>query len=715
MQEAKNLKEYKKELHESLDNEFLRATLDAFAKAYRGGREKAFADYDFRALVAEASEIKDLAAKKMDQLYEQFKSEAEKRGAVVHLAKTADEANEIIARIAKEGGVKKVVKSKSMTAEETHLNVRLEKDNLEVVETDLGEWIIQLRHEGPSHMVMPAIHLSRHQVKDLFSDVTKKPQEADIDKLVKVARSQLRRKFVEADMGISGANFAVAESGTIGIVTNEGNARMVSTLPRIHVALVGLDKLISSIDDAFKLLRVIPKNATGQAITSYVTWVTGATPMTMPGHPTKEIHYVFIDNGRRALASDPLFSTILRCVRCGACANVCPVYRLVGGHKLGHIYIGAIGLLLTYFFHGKDKAKNLVQNCIACGACKDICAGGIDLPRLIKDIHARIQEEDGRPLESRLLGQVLSNRKLFHTLLRSAKAAQKPVTAEPGFIRHLPLIFSSKHNFRALPTIAEKPFRDRFAAIKPANKPNGLKVAIFAGCAQDFIYPEQLEAAVDFLDKSGCNVEFPMDQSCCGLPVAMMGEKDAARKVALQNLKAFNPDDYDYILTLCASCASHLTHGYKNILAGDPTKITRLDAFTRKVVDFSTFINDVLETKTEDIVQQAPVKAAYHAPCHLCRELGVRKAPRDLLTKAGLEYVPTDEEEVCCGFGGSYSMKFPELSKELLNNKLNAAEAAGAEVLVTDCPGCVLQLRGGAHKQGRKIEVKHISEILGKK
>lgn len=364
MQQAKNLKEYRAELREALGDEFLRQAMDKFARFYPGARARAFAGMDVDGLIREIAEAKDKAAARMDELYEQFKAKAEAAGVKVHLARTAREANEIIAAIAKENGVKYVVKSKSMTAEEIHLNDHLEAEGYEVTETDLGEWIIQLRGEGPTHMVMPAIHLSRYQVADLFSEVTKQKQEVDIEKLVKVARRELRPRYIEADMGVSGANMAVVETGAIGIVTNEGNARLVTTLPRVHVALMGLDKLTPTLAEGLRVLRVLPRNATGQAISSYVTWINGRNECAASPDGKKIMHIVFLDNGRSALARDPLFSQVLRCVRCGACANVCPVYRLVGGHRYGHIYIGAIGLILTYFFHGRDKAKNLVQNCI---------------------------------------------------------------------------------------------------------------------------------------------------------------------------------------------------------------------------------------------------------------------------------------------------------------------------------------------------------------
>ncbi|MES9996831.1 L-lactate dehydrogenase (quinone) large subunit LdhH [Desulfovibrio aminophilus] len=710
MQQAKNLKEYRAELREALGDEFLRQAMDKFARVYPGARARAFAGMDVDGLIREIAEAKDKATARMDELYEQFKAKAEAAGIKVHLARTAREANEIIAAIAKENGVKYVVKSKSMTAEEIHLNDHLEAEGYEVTETDLGEWIIQLRGEGPTHMVMPAIHLSRYQVADLFSEVTKQKQEVDIEKLVKVARRELRPRYIEADMGVSGANMAVVETGAIGIVTNEGNARLVTTLPRVHVALMGLDKLTPTLAEGLRVLRVLPRNATGQAISSYVTWINGRNECAASPDGKKIMHIVFLDNGRSALARDPLFSQVLRCVRCGACANVCPVYRLVGGHRYGHIYIGAIGLILTYFFHGRDKAKNLVQNCINCGACKAVCAAGIDLPTLIKEIHARILDEEGHSAPSTLLAAVLKNRKLFHGLLRSAKLAQKPV-ASGGYIRHLPMLLAKDQGFRALPAIAPKAFRDLWPRIRPEVKSPRYRVGLFSGCVQDFVYPEQCVAAVNVVAGKGAALDFPMDQSCCGLPVVMMGEIAAARDVAKQNIRALDPGKYDYILTLCASCASHLKHGYMKLLGDDPAWAVKVRQFADKVIDFSSFVHDVLKLTPEDFRKDGG-SVTYHAPCHLCRGLGVKDAPRDLMRDAGLDYKPSEEEEVCCGFGGTFSMKFPELSAELLAKKLDHAEATGAQTLVTDCPGCVMQLRGGLEKKGSPMRVKHMAEIL---
>ena len=711
MAKRNKMKDYHQEVEIALDNAFLRTAMDNFAVAYRTARQNAFAGLDPAGLIEDVAHRKDTAISNIDSLFAQFKAVAEKKGIVVHMADTAQHANEMIANIAEMSRSRKIIKSKSMTAEETLLNHYLESKGYQVTETDLGEWIIQLRGEGPSHMVMPAIHLSRFQVADLFADVTGKPQNEDIEKLVKVARRELRQKFVEADMGITGANFALADTATIGLTTNEGNARLVTTLPRVHVALVGLEKLLPGLEDALAINRVLPRNATGQSITSYVTWISGPPPWNGEPDGRKEFHIVFLDNGRRDIARDPTFNQVLRCVRCGACANVCPVYRMVGGHQMGHIYIGAIGLILTYFFHGRNEARNLVQNCINCGACKEVCAAGIDLPELIKKVHALIMNEEGHPLKSTLLSKVLRNRKLFHRLLRSAQLAQKPITDDQGYLRHLPHIFAREHNFRRIPAIATRPFRDRWPDLRPQIPRPRFRIALFSGCVQDFVYPEHLEAAVSLFAGQQVAVEFPLEQSCCGLPVQMMGEHEAAAQVAAQNVLALDADRFDYIVTLCASCASHLKKSYPALLARKPFLTPKAGRLAEKVIPFSSFCHDVLQLQADIFAPGGP-RVTYHAPCHLCRGLEVREAPHSLFRTAGLDFVPASEEETCCGFGGTYSSKFPTISGEILKKKLDDIESVDARCLVTECPGCILQLRGGAVRRGMKLRVQHLSEML---
>jgi iron-sulfur cluster protein len=690
--------------------------MDKFARAYPQGRANAFAGLDAQALIAEVVASKDSAMGRMEELYQEFKKNAEAAGAHVHLARTAAEATDIITRIAREEGCSRVVKSKSMTAEEVRLSHHLAGEGMDITEADLGEWIIQLRREGPSHMVLPAIHLSRDQVAELFSEVTGALQSNDIEKLVKVARRELRVRFAQGDMGVSGANFCLADKGAIGLVTNEGNARLLTTLPRVHVALIGLDKVTPNLHEALKVLRVLPRNATGQAITSYVTWIHGAVECKGAKDQRKSYHIVFLDNGRTTLAKDPLFGQVLRCVRCGACANVCPVFRMVGGHHYGHIYVGAVGLIFTYFFHGRDKAKNLVKNCINCQACKHVCAAGIDLPRLIKELVARIQDQEGHELDSKLLGLAMSNRRLFHGLLRSARFAQMALgvkTTDDGkgkFVRHLPMLLSKDHRFREIPRLASTPFRDKFPKLREKVDRPRFTVGLFGGCAQDFMFPEHLEAGLETFRGHGVDVRYPMSQTCCGLPLMMMGEASAELETAKQNIKAFDPAELDYILTLCPSCASHLK-SYPHLFENDPEWRLQAERFAEKIIDYSSFMREKLELEAAGFQQGGP-RTAYHAPCHLCRGLEVHDAPRDLLRIGGYDYVEMQEEEVCCGFGGSYSVKFPRISEQILKNKLDHIEESGASVLVTDCPGCVMQIRGGLAKRGSHVKVRHMSEVL---
>jgi iron-sulfur cluster protein len=704
-----SIKKYREKIRESLNDEFLQKTLDNFTRSYPVSRAKAFEGLPVDRLIENVASSKRKSIAQLEFLYNKFKLEAELKGVRVHLAQNADQANTIIAGIARKADAKVIVKSKSMTSEETHLNAHLMKAGFEVFETDLGEWIIQLRGEGPSHMVMPAIHLSKEQVSDLFTDVTRQRQSTDVESLVRVARNELRHRFVEADMGITGANIAIAETGTLVLVTNEGNARLTTTMPRVNVTLAGLEKLVETIDEALHIIDILPKNATGQNISSYITWITGGSENTSNPSGNTEYHIVFLDNGRLKLASDPVFSEVLHCIRCGACANVCPVYGAIGGHRMGHTYIGPIGLLLTYFYHGEENAKHLIHNCTNCLACEKVCASGIKLPQLIHRVQEAIAREDGIALSTRMVGRIMRNRKLFHSLLRMGKFGQAPFKGEGQFIRHLPsVLFIKDQKFKSLPALAPKSFREIWPGVKPRVVTPRYRVGLFAGCLNDFVYPEQAVAAIRLLEKEQVAVEFPIKQSCCGLPLHINNDNRNAKAIAIQNMQAFRDKNYDYIVTLCASCASFLKNEYPRLVSTSE----EVEAFASRIIDFSSLIDNVVDIKTGIPKHQ---KVAYHAPCHLCRGLNVKSAPRNLIARAGYTYLETPNEEVCCGFGGTYSLKFPEISAKRMNKKLDAIADSKADILVTDCPGCVMQLRGGAHKRNEAFEVKHIAELFNDK
>ena len=375
-------KGFTKSIHTALKNQNLAGILDRWN--YPDARAKAYEGIDFEALRTHIADIKGSAADRLNELAEQFKKAAESRGAKVFRANSPQAVKDYITNLCKEKGVKKIVKSKSMASEEIHLNEHLMKNGIQADETDLGEWIIQLAKQTPSHFVMPALHLTKEEISDLFSKEVNKPLTNDIQQLVKVARKELREKFFNADMGISGANIAIAETGTLVIVTNEGNARLVTTLPKIHVAIVGLEKLVPNYADMIPILTALPKSATSQLMTSSVSVITGPTPN--DDGTTKDFHIILMDNKRTEMAKDVKFKQALQCIRCASCLNVCPVYRLVGGHVFGHIYTGGIGTILTAWFNELTATEDIQGLCIGCGKCKEVCPGKIDIPELVLEI-----------------------------------------------------------------------------------------------------------------------------------------------------------------------------------------------------------------------------------------------------------------------------------------------------------------------------------------
>lgn len=704
-------RQYKQRIDQALATPKLQEALHRFADAYVVARQNAFAGLDFETLRSGIAASKDEVRENQAKYLDEFTRNAEAAGATVFFARTAEDANAYITNLAKERGVKLAVKSKSMASEEIHLNKALEQAGVRALETDLGEWIIQLAGQRPSHMVMPAIHMFKEEVAELFGKVTGRQEPAEIEHLVRVAREQLRQGYLDADMGISGANIAVAETGGIALVTNEGNARLVTTLPKIHVALVGTEKLVPKLEDAARILQVLPKNATGQLLTSYVSWITGAVPC---GETEKELHIVLLDNGRSALADSPHCRDALRCIKCGACANVCPVYQTVGGHVFGHIYISAIGIILTAFFHGLDKAAEIVRACIGCRACVAICPSQIDLESIILHLREVVGDEEGIGAGKTLVfKKVMRNRKLFHSLIRAASLLQKPVTRGERTIRHLPMFFSSLTEWRTLPAIAEKPLRDIFDEIPQTIGRPRYRVAFFGGCANDFLYPELGRDLVKVMNHLGVEVFYPKEQNCCGIPALYSGDRETAVELAEQNVAAMLEGNPDYVLTTCPTCSMALQRDFVDHLRDNPVWAEKAERLSAITMDAAKFIADVLDAADTFKGMADPVKVTYHDSCHLKRGAGVWQQPRQLLAASGREVVEMAHADRCCGFGGSYSFtSHPNIARNILADKVADIEKTGAACVAMDCPGCLMQIRGGLEKQGTSVRAAHTIELL---
>jgi L-lactate dehydrogenase complex protein LldF len=421
----------------ALDDAFLQEALTIATTKFIGLRREAFAEFpEGDALRDQARAIKEATLQRLDEHLERLIDSVERRGGHVHYATTADEARRIVVEIARRCGARVAVKSKSMATEEIHLNEALLAAGVTPVETDLGEYIIQLAHERPSHIIAPAIHKTKGQVAELFSRELGCPAEPDPEALTRIARAELREKFLQADLGITGANFGVAETGTIVLVTNEGNGRMVTSLPRVHVAVMGVEKVIPSMADLAVFLAILAKSATGQKLSVYTSLVDG--PL------------------RDALA----------CLRCGACLNVCPVYRQIGGHAYGHTYPGPIGILLTAMLDGPGAVTDLAHASSLCGACADACPVRIDIPRMLVDLRREVDERRLAPWSERVafgvIGRLLRRPALYRAAVGLGRLLQRPLV-RAGRIRAAPLILGEWTRTRDLPPIAPRTFQERWA------------------------------------------------------------------------------------------------------------------------------------------------------------------------------------------------------------------------------------------------------------
>ena len=455
----------------ALKNKRVQANLQGLYSGFHYAREQAAkATPGWEQMRDRARAIKVHTMDYLDYYLEMVETNVTKAGGRVFFARDAEAANRYVVDLAHSKGVKTAIKSKSMLSEEMGLNHRLEEEGIEPVETDLGEYIIQLADETPFHIIAPAIHKSREEVSALFQEKLGTPYYHKIDDITREARSQLRNKFLNAEMGITGANFVVAETGSLVLVTNEGNGRMCTSMPRIHVAITGMEKIIPSMDDLGLFLRLLIRSATGQKISSYVTAVTGPRRDDDEDGP-EEFHLVIVDNGRSRLLADPELREALYCLRCGACLNACPVYRKVGGHAYGWVYPGPIGAVISPVMTGMSDAKDLPFASTLCGACREACPVKINIPRMLLYLRKELTEGETYPEEKsvslweRLAMKgwrfVFANAVTLGVASRTGRLLQGVLLRREGLTRLLPPL-SAWTRFRSLPVIARKPFHKRW-------------------------------------------------------------------------------------------------------------------------------------------------------------------------------------------------------------------------------------------------------------
>jgi L-lactate dehydrogenase complex protein LldF len=417
-----------------------------------------------------ARAIKVHTIENLDYYLEMVEANVTRAGGKVFFATDAGAASRYILDLARARGVRMVIKGKSMLSEEMGLNQQLADAGIQAVETDLGEYIIQMAGETPYHIIAPAIHKSREEIADLLHDELGVPRYDKPEDLAGAARRALRDKFIQADMGITGVNFVVAETGTLVLVTNEGNGRMCTSMPPIHVAIMGMEKIVPSMDDLGVSLRLLIRSATGQRITSYVTLINGPRREAEEDGPD-ELHLVIVDNGRSRLLADPVLREALYCIRCGACLNACPVYRKVGGHAYGWVYSGPIGAVISPMLTSLPDAKDLPYASTLCGACREVCPVKIDIPRMLVHLRSELAEGKAEPrnkkvsLSDKLLIKgwrlTVTNPLMLELANRVGRLIQAPLLRK-GRLTRLPPPLSGWTRHRSLPRLSSSPFRARW-------------------------------------------------------------------------------------------------------------------------------------------------------------------------------------------------------------------------------------------------------------
>jgi iron-sulfur cluster protein len=675
------------EVSEALKNRNQIENLRTSMLCMRDKRDAAMAGYTERD-VAELRSIRQSSLSSLNENIKILKERLEKNGCNFYFAKTAKDACEYVASLARSKAVKRIVKAKSMTTEEIELNKWLIAEGFEVIETDLGEWLVQIAGQRPSHLTAPAIHLSRYEISKLIEEKIGVKLPADPKEVTKFVRSFLREKFLTADMGITGGNILVAETGSLVIVTNEGNGRLVTSLPRIHVAIVGVEKLVRTWNDAVRILDVLPKSATGQKMATYITILNSGseTPLPNDGLAKREFHLVLLDNGRLNALQDKVMSEALKCIRCSACFNVCPTYSVLGGHVFGYIYSGPIGIPWTYISHGLENAASFASLCISCGLCRETCPINIDTPTMVSEIKHRYGARNGyRWVDRRLAG--------YEDLIKLASIApdMSNFLLDTGTMKWILEKFIGIDRRVSLPKFSKKSLRELLDVAFASRTEGERKVAYFADSMAYYINTDVGLAAVNVLRKNGFEVTMP-PQRGSGMPSFLYGLLDSTKNVAEYNVKHL----YEYV-----------SRGY-DVVSTEPTAIycfrfvypkllgtKEAQEVAEKSYELFGYLLRMLENNKLDLSfkRYKDVKAIYYLPCH-SRHLSKDKPVLKFLEMLGIETEFIDYG--CCGMGGTWGMKRGyegyEISKVIAEPLVSAISESDVDFVVTECSLCKIQI-----------------------
>ncbi len=691
-----------KEITEALEEKPKR---DSLYRAMKRGRDSRIETIEaLRVGNSFRKEVRDIKLRCQDcqaELIERFTENAEKRGTTVFHAKDGQAAIDYILKLSQENDVKTISKSKSLTSEEIEVNHPLEDAGIQVIETDLGELIIQLVGEKPYHLVFPSVHKTAVEVAEIFKKETGEEIPSDPKEIMKVVRRYLRPIFLNADIGMTGANIGIAENGAIAIETNEGNARLVSSISDIHVCIMGIEKIVDTVEDALMMMLAHPVSATGQHLTTYVTLMAGRSSLGEGAEKPRESHLVLLDNGRTEMREDPVLNDALNCIRCGACMNICPTYGVVGGHTFGYIYPGPIGIPWTAGVHGLEKAGDFSSLCISCGLCKEICPADIDIPMMIAEVKHRDMEEHPQPLVNKAMMQAEQLAKIG-----SATAPLSNWMLNNDAFRWLLEKTIGIDQTRDLPSFDRNNLRKRFNKRNHSQAEPKHKIVFFADIYAYYNAPELGMAAIEHLEKLGCEVVLP-EQKSSGYPYIGYGDLDKARQVAQFNIEKLMPyvaQGY-HIITPEPTAAYCLKKSYPTLLSDA--------ADARQVADATYELFEYLLKHAADHLTKnehfAGKRFGFHVSCHQ-RPLTSGQAAMDWLRRQGAE-IELVETGTCCGMGGTFGLKAGPLgiglSQAVGEPLFDAFAKANVNAIVTESSVCRIQLL-----EGTKLAVYHPLELL---